>query len=52
MAQNLPNTESLFDFLYVDTYRIKSYYAQLTGFGALSGLKMSDNTVMTHTSSN
>jgi hypothetical protein len=47
MAQNLPNTESLFDFLYVDTYRIKSYYAQLTGFGALSGLKMSDNTVMT-----
>ena len=47
MAQNSPNIESLFDFLYVDTYRIKSYYAQLTGFGVLSDLKMSDNTVMT-----
>lgn len=47
MAQDLPNIRSIFDFLYVDTYRIKSYYAQLTGFGALSGLKMSDNTVMT-----
>lgn len=39
MAQDLPNIRSIFDFLYVDTYRIKSYYAQLTGFGALSGLK-------------
>lgn len=47
MAQDLPNTELLFDFLYVDNYRIKSYYAQLTGFGALSALKMSDNTVTT-----
>lgn len=47
MAQSLPNTELLFDFLYVDTDRIKSYYAQLTGFGSLSSLKMSDNTVMT-----
>ncbi|STY79417.1 hypothetical protein [Moraxella catarrhalis] len=47
MAQELPNTELLFDFLYVDTYRIKSYYAQLTGRGALSLLKMSDNTSTT-----
>lgn len=47
MAQESPNTESLFDFLYIDTYRIKSYYAQLTGYGALSTLKMSDNTVVT-----
>lgn len=47
MAQDSQNTESIFDFLYVDTYRIKSYYAQLTGFGTLLGLKMSDNTVMT-----
>lgn len=47
MAQNLPDTELLYDFLYVDNYRIKSYYAQLTGFGALSALKMSDNTVIT-----
>lgn len=47
MAQNSQSTESIFDFLYIDTYRINSYYAQLNGFGALSGLKMSDNTITT-----
>lgn len=47
MVQSSPSTELLFDFLYVDTYRINSYYAQLNGFGALSALKMSDNTMIT-----
>ena len=39
MGQALPNTESIFDFFYVDTLKIKSFYAQLTGNGALTSLK-------------
>lgn len=39
MAQESPITESLFDFLYLDSIKIRSFYAQLTGFGSLSSIK-------------
>lgn len=39
MAQELPTTESLFDFLYLDSIKIRSFYAQLTGFGSLASIK-------------
>lgn len=39
VAHNLQNIESIFDFFYLDNQKIKSFYAQLNGFGALSSLK-------------
>lgn len=39
MAQNLQNIESIFDFFYIDNPKIKSFYAQLNGLGALNTLK-------------
>ena len=39
MAQDLQNIESIFDFFYLDNPKIKSFYAQLNGLGALNSLK-------------
>lgn len=39
MAQDLQNIESIFDFFYLDNLKIKSFYAQLNGLGALNSLK-------------
>lgn len=39
MAQDLQNIESIFDFFYLDNPKIKSFYAQLNGLGALNTLK-------------
>lgn len=39
MAHNSQNIESIFDFFYLDNQKIKSFYAQLNGFGSLSSLK-------------
>lgn len=39
MAQDSQNIESIFDFFYLDNSKIKSFYAQLNGLGALNTLK-------------
>lgn len=39
MAQDLQNIESIFDFFYLDHTKIKSFYAQLNGSGALTSIK-------------
>lgn len=39
MVQELPNIESIFDFLYLDNTKIKSFYAQLTRQGSLTTIK-------------
>jgi hypothetical protein len=39
VAQDLQNIESIFDFFYLDNPKIKSFYAQLNGLGALNTLK-------------
>lgn len=39
MAQDSQNIESIFDFFYLDNPKIKSFYAQLNGLGALNTLK-------------
>lgn len=39
MAQESQNIESIFDFFYLDNPKIKSFYAQLNGLGALNTLK-------------
>ncbi|MEB5475989.1 DUF6414 family protein [Acinetobacter pollinis] len=39
MAQESQNIESIFDFFYLDTRKINSFYAQLTGSGAISTRK-------------
>ncbi|WP_151708228.1 DUF6414 family protein [Acinetobacter junii] len=39
MAQDSQNTTSIFDFFYLDNPKIKSFYAQLNGLGALNTLK-------------
>ncbi|WP_347454067.1 hypothetical protein [Acinetobacter thermotolerans] len=39
MAQESQNIESIFDFFYLDNSKIKSFYAQLNGLGALNTLK-------------
>lgn len=39
MEQDLQNIESIFDFFYLDNLKIKSFYAQLNGLGALNSLK-------------
>lgn len=39
MEQNLQNIESIFDFFYLDQTKIKSFYAQLSGTGALETYK-------------
>ncbi|MCK4089671.1 hypothetical protein HCY66_06170 [Acinetobacter radioresistens] len=39
MAQDSQNIESIFDFFYLDNPKIKSFYAQLNGLGALNALK-------------
>lgn len=43
MAQELPSIKSIFDFLYLDNTKIKSFYAQLTGFGSLTSIKENNN---------
>lgn len=42
MAHNLQNIESIFDFFYLDNQKIKSFYAQLNGLGALNTLKQTN----------
>lgn len=39
MAEDLPLIESLFDFFYLDNTKISSFYAQLSGNGAISSIK-------------
>lgn len=39
MAQESPSTKSVYDFFYVDTGKIKSFYAQLMGNGSISTYK-------------
>ena len=39
MVQESQNIESIFDFFYLDTRKIASFYAQLTGSGAISTRK-------------
>ncbi|MBF7694178.1 DUF6414 family protein [Acinetobacter pollinis] len=39
MAQESQDIESIFDFFYLDTRKISSFYAQLTGSGAISTRK-------------
>lgn len=39
MAQESQSIESIFDFFYLDNPKIKSFYAQLNGLGALNTLK-------------
>ncbi|WP_432481676.1 DUF6414 family protein [Moraxella sp. ZY200743] len=39
MGQESQTTKSLFDFLYLDNIKIRSFYAQLTGFGSISSVK-------------
>lgn len=39
MAQESQIIESIFDFFYLDNPKIKSFYAQLNGLGALNSLK-------------
>lgn len=39
MVQESQNIESIFDFFYLDTRKISSFYAQLTGSGAISTRK-------------
>lgn len=39
MVQDSQNIESIFDFFYLDNSKIKSFYAQLNGLGALNSLK-------------
>lgn len=41
MEQDLQTIESIFDFFYLDNPKIKSFYAQLNGLGALNSLKSS-----------
>lgn len=43
MAQELQSIESIFDFFYLDNTKIKSFYAQLTGNGALASFKNTSN---------
>jgi hypothetical protein len=43
VAQELQSTESIFDFFYIDTWKIKSFYAQLTGNGAITTFKNVSN---------
>lgn len=42
MVQELHDIKSIFDFLYLDNTKIKSFYAQLTGVGALTNIKEND----------
>lgn len=42
MVQELHDIKSIFDFLYLDNTKIKSFYAQLTGLGALTNVKEND----------
>lgn len=50
MAQGLPIIESLFDFFYLDSRKISSFYAQLTGNGSIESYKeihgISDEKIM------
>ncbi len=39
MAQDLPDIESLYDFIYIDTKRFSLYFAQLDSCGTLTGIK-------------
>lgn len=48
MAQDLQNIESIFDFFYLDNPKIKSFYAQLNGLGALNALKNTSQIGDTH----
>lgn len=43
MAQESQNIESIFDFFYLDTRKINSFYAQLTGNGAITSRKSSSS---------
>ncbi|MCU4481343.1 DUF6414 family protein [Acinetobacter ursingii] len=43
MAEKLQDIESIFDFFYLDNTKIKSFYAQLTGNGALASFKNFSN---------
>ncbi len=43
MAQESQNIESIFDFFYLDTRKINSFYAQLTGNGALTSRKSTNS---------
>ena len=45
MAQESQSIESIFDFFYLDTLKINSFYAQLTGNGAITSRKNTSNTV-------
>lgn len=42
MAQDLQDIKSIFDFFYLDNSKIKSFYAQLNGLGALNSLKQTN----------
>jgi len=42
VVQESPSTKSVYDFFYVDTGKIKSFYAQLTGNGSISTLKQTN----------
>lgn len=39
MEQESPSIESIFDFIYLDNTKIRSFYAQLTGSGAITSRK-------------
>lgn len=39
MVEDLQDIKSIFDFFYLDNPKIKSFYAQLNGLGALNSLK-------------
>lgn len=47
MAHESLSIESLYDFLYLDNIKIKSFYAQLTGNGALNSYKITNSTSTT-----
>ena len=44
MAQELQDIESIFDFFYLDKLKINSFYAQLTGNGAITSRKNTSST--------
>lgn len=47
MAEELLNIESIYDFIYLDNTKIKSFYAQITGNGSLTTIKESSSNSMT-----
>jgi hypothetical protein len=48
VEQDLPSTEFLYDFIYIDTKRFSLYFAQLDPHGTLTGIKKtaSENSVL------